>query len=379
MPLHELGPLARRIEDAGYDDVWSAEATEFDGFTPLAVAAVNSERLRLVSGIVNVFTRGPALLAQTAAALADAERRSLRPRARRLVQRDRRAVERHPFRAPAREGARRRSRTCAPCSPASAGAGGFKLACRRAAGADRARRAARPHAAARRRGRGRRLHELPAAERRRAQVAEAFGAPEKELACRFFSIPAPRTRRSRGEAHLRRLRDGARSTPSSSAGSATATRSIRSSRRGTRATASARSSSRPEALVRETFLLGPLEAQRERLAEFAAAGIDTAVLALSCRPARCRPHRRLRARLELGQPAVAVRDPPLRGRERRIRLGVARSLALDAPPRVRARPRRLRRPETLPRRGRARPRARPQPEGPSPAPTITCAVPPGQS
>src|SRR3954467_5972069 len=71
VPLHELGPLVRRIEDAGYDDVWSAEATEFDGFTPLAVAAVNSERLRLVSGIVNVFTRGPALLAQSAAALPD--------------------------------------------------------------------------------------------------------------------------------------------------------------------------------------------------------------------------------------------------------------------------------------------------------------------
>src|SRR5215208_124413 len=71
VPLRELGPLVRRIEDAGYDDVWSAEATEYDGFTPLAVAAEHSERLRLVSGIVNVFTRGPALLAQSAAALAD--------------------------------------------------------------------------------------------------------------------------------------------------------------------------------------------------------------------------------------------------------------------------------------------------------------------
>jgi alkanesulfonate monooxygenase SsuD/methylene tetrahydromethanopterin reductase-like flavin-dependent oxidoreductase (luciferase family) len=40
----------------------------------------------------------------------------------------------------------------------------------------------------------------------------------------------------------------------------------------------------PEGLVRETFLLGPLEAQRERLAEFAAAGIETAVLAVSCAP-----------------------------------------------------------------------------------------------
>ena len=41
----------------------------------------------------------------------------------------------------------------------------------------------------------------------------------------------------------------------------------------------------PEGLVRETFLLGPVEAQRERLTEFAAAGIETAVLAVSCAPA----------------------------------------------------------------------------------------------
>jgi hypothetical protein len=40
----------------------------------------------------------------------------------------------------------------------------------------------------------------------------------------------------------------------------------------------------PEALVREVFLLGPVEAQRERLAEFSRAGITTAVLALFCTP-----------------------------------------------------------------------------------------------
>ena len=38
------------------------------------------------------------------------------------------------------------------------------------------------------------------------------------------------------------------------------------------------------ALVREVFLLGSVEAQRERLAEFARAGITTAVLALFCSP-----------------------------------------------------------------------------------------------
>ena len=69
VPLHELGALARRVEDAGYDGLWSAESTHYDGFTPLVVAAEHTERVRLVTGIVNVFTRGPALLAQTAAAL----------------------------------------------------------------------------------------------------------------------------------------------------------------------------------------------------------------------------------------------------------------------------------------------------------------------
>jgi len=70
LPDHE--PLVRRAEELGYDDLWSGEATGFDGFTPLAVAAAWSSRLRLGTGVVNPYTRGPALLAQTAAALANA-------------------------------------------------------------------------------------------------------------------------------------------------------------------------------------------------------------------------------------------------------------------------------------------------------------------
>src|SRR5262249_34954483 len=42
VPLHELPPLVRRIEALGYESVWSAESTELDGFTPLAVAAQHS-------------------------------------------------------------------------------------------------------------------------------------------------------------------------------------------------------------------------------------------------------------------------------------------------------------------------------------------------
>src|SRR6478672_13947389 len=61
-----------RAEAAGYTDLWSGETAGPDGFTPLALSAAWTERMRLGTGIVGVFQRGPALLAQEAAALADA-------------------------------------------------------------------------------------------------------------------------------------------------------------------------------------------------------------------------------------------------------------------------------------------------------------------
>ena len=62
----------RRAEAAGYTDLWSGETAGPDGFTPLALSAAWTERARLGTGIVGVFQRGPALLAQEAAALASA-------------------------------------------------------------------------------------------------------------------------------------------------------------------------------------------------------------------------------------------------------------------------------------------------------------------
>jgi probable F420-dependent oxidoreductase len=62
----------RRAEAAGYTDFWSGETQGPDGFTPLAVAAAWTENVRLGTGVVGVFTRGRALLAQQAASLADA-------------------------------------------------------------------------------------------------------------------------------------------------------------------------------------------------------------------------------------------------------------------------------------------------------------------
>jgi probable F420-dependent oxidoreductase len=72
VPLAQHGEFVKRAEAAGYTDLWSGETAGPDGFTPLALSAAWTERMRLGTGIVGVFQRGPALLAQEAAALADA-------------------------------------------------------------------------------------------------------------------------------------------------------------------------------------------------------------------------------------------------------------------------------------------------------------------
>jgi probable F420-dependent oxidoreductase len=69
--LRDHAELVRRAEAAGYTDLWTGETNGPDGFTPLALAAGWTDTMRLGTGVVGVFTRGPALLAQQAAALAD--------------------------------------------------------------------------------------------------------------------------------------------------------------------------------------------------------------------------------------------------------------------------------------------------------------------
>jgi probable F420-dependent oxidoreductase len=64
----------KRAEAVGYTDLWTGETAGPDGFTPLALSAAWTERMRLGTGIVGVFQRGPALLAQEAAALSSASR-----------------------------------------------------------------------------------------------------------------------------------------------------------------------------------------------------------------------------------------------------------------------------------------------------------------
>ncbi len=72
VPLGEHEDLVRRAEAAGYTDIWTGETNGPDGFTPLALCCEWTESVRLATGVVGVFQRGPALLAQQAAALADA-------------------------------------------------------------------------------------------------------------------------------------------------------------------------------------------------------------------------------------------------------------------------------------------------------------------
>src|SRR5688500_7476867 len=72
VPLAEQRQLISELTDLGQTDVWSAESGGADAFTPLALASVWAPRLRLGTGIVPAYTRGPATLAQCAATLAAA-------------------------------------------------------------------------------------------------------------------------------------------------------------------------------------------------------------------------------------------------------------------------------------------------------------------
>src|SRR6185369_18372 len=162
IPLAAHGELFRRIEAAGYDDVWTSETAGYDGFTPLALAATQTSRLRLATGVVNPYTRGPAVLAQHCAALADASggRFVLG-----LGSSSNVIVEQWngvPFEKPLT----RMREAIEGLRPVLAGERGKMLGL------------------ARELGDGAFTNFLPLSGTR--QVAEAFGAPGKKLVCRFF-------------------------------------------------------------------------------------------------------------------------------------------------------------------------------------------------
>jgi probable F420-dependent oxidoreductase len=70
--LHRHREWFARLRELGYTDIWSAEVDGSDGFTPLALAAAWEPTLNLGVAITPAYTRGPALLAQSLASMADA-------------------------------------------------------------------------------------------------------------------------------------------------------------------------------------------------------------------------------------------------------------------------------------------------------------------
>src|SRR3954468_14747683 len=72
VPLSEHREWFEELAELGYTDLWSSEANGTDAFTPLALAAAWVPQMRLGCAIVPAFTRGPGLMAQSVAALAEA-------------------------------------------------------------------------------------------------------------------------------------------------------------------------------------------------------------------------------------------------------------------------------------------------------------------
>ena len=67
----ELIECVRAADACGYDSFWVPEAWEREAFTLLTELALRTERIQLGTGIINVFSRSPALIAMSAATLDD--------------------------------------------------------------------------------------------------------------------------------------------------------------------------------------------------------------------------------------------------------------------------------------------------------------------
>jgi probable F420-dependent oxidoreductase len=279
-------------EAVGYDDLWSGETSGPDGFTPLALAAAWTEHMRLGTGVVNAFTRGPAVLAAHAAALQDASGGrfclGIGSSSNVIVER----WNQVPFRKPLTK-VRETVEALRTVFAGERGPGGFKL--------DVAPDPPPPIYIAALRGRMLRLGgalgdgtfvnflPLSGAERVlgeiRAGETEA-GKPEgsSDVLCRFFCIMQPA---GEGlplarwmfaayatvpvyEEFFRWLGWGDAIDPMVTAWNA-----------GDRAKARELA---PEDLIREIFVFGDAAAQKERLGEFVASGITTPVLTPICAP-----------------------------------------------------------------------------------------------
>ena len=72
VPLSDHKAWYEELASLGYTDLWSSEANGADAFTPLALASAWVPQMRLGCAIVPAYTRGPGLLAQSVASMAEA-------------------------------------------------------------------------------------------------------------------------------------------------------------------------------------------------------------------------------------------------------------------------------------------------------------------
>jgi probable F420-dependent oxidoreductase len=285
LPLREHLDHFRHAEAAGYDDLWTGETAGPDGFTPLALAAAVTERIRLATGIVNPYTRGPALLAQQAAALADASggRFVLGIGSSSNV-----IVERWngvPFVKPLTH-VRESVENLRPVLAGERGFGGFKLetAPSHEVPIVIAALRAKMLALAAEIGDGAFTNFLPLSGL--PQVVEAFGAPDKELACRFFCVPMPE---EEGLGFAKHLFTAYGTVPVYAAffrwlgWAEQLDPMVEAWEAGDRKRALELC---PEDLVREIFVFGTPDEMKERLGRFAAGGITTLILTPIATPDR---------------------------------------------------------------------------------------------
>ena len=69
LPREMVVAYVQEADRLGYDTVWVAEAYGWDAISICTQLACSTERIRIGTGIINVFSRSPALIAQTAASL----------------------------------------------------------------------------------------------------------------------------------------------------------------------------------------------------------------------------------------------------------------------------------------------------------------------
>jgi probable F420-dependent oxidoreductase len=72
VPLAGHRPLLSGLVEAGYTEIWTGEVNGLDGFGPLMMFRGWSEQITVSCAAASVFTRGPGVLAMTAATLAEA-------------------------------------------------------------------------------------------------------------------------------------------------------------------------------------------------------------------------------------------------------------------------------------------------------------------